>query len=132
MSVFNSIPLINISVFISISCVFYYYWSIVQFVIHDGDSGCSSFIIYEYFSYLGILVSLYLYFFLPTEAYVCSFRFCNKVFSNFDWNCTESIDCFWQEGNFYYIYLWIHESERFFPSSNIFIYLKKPVCCLLI
>ena len=42
--VFDSIPLINMSVSVPISCSFYHYCSVIQVEVKDGDSPRSSFI----------------------------------------------------------------------------------------
>jgi hypothetical protein len=43
--VFHSIPLINISVSISITCSFYYYCSVAQLEVRNDDTSSSSFIV---------------------------------------------------------------------------------------
>jgi hypothetical protein len=50
--VFNSIPLIYLSVSVPIPCSFYHYFSIVQLEVRVGNSSKSSFIVENYFLYL--------------------------------------------------------------------------------
>ena len=42
--IFNSIPLLNVSVSVSMSCSIYHYCSIVKLEVRDGDSSSCSFI----------------------------------------------------------------------------------------
>jgi hypothetical protein len=53
--VFNSIPVISLSVCIPIPCSCYYYCSVVQVEIRDISTSRNSFIVQDYFSYPGLL-----------------------------------------------------------------------------
>jgi hypothetical protein len=53
--VFNSIPLIYLSVSVSIPCSFYQYFSVIQLEIRDGESLRNSFIVNNCFYYPGVL-----------------------------------------------------------------------------
>lgn len=55
-SVFNSVPLINVSLFMSVQCCFYYNSSVVQLEIGNCETSSSSFILQDSFSYLGFFV----------------------------------------------------------------------------
>ena len=68
-SVFNLIPLINMSVFVPIPRCFYYCSSIVELEIRDGDTSRRSFFVQDCFSYLGLSV-------FPYEVESCSFKVC--------------------------------------------------------
>jgi hypothetical protein len=48
------------------------------------------------FHYTGVFVA-------PNELEDCSFCFCEELIWNFGGDCIESIDCFWQDGHFYYV-----------------------------
>jgi len=61
--VLNLILLIALSVFLPIPCYFYYYGSVIQFGVEDGDSSCSSFIIQNCFSDLVSIVFGFFFFF---------------------------------------------------------------------
>jgi hypothetical protein len=39
----------------------------------------------------------------PYEAENCPFNFCEESCWNFDEDCIEYVDCFWQNVHFYYI-----------------------------
>ena len=56
----------------------------------------SSFIVENSFSYPGFLV-------IPNKFANCSFYLYEELSWNFDGDCVESVDCFWQGGHFYYI-----------------------------
>jgi hypothetical protein len=68
---FNSIPLTNLSVSVSIPCSFYHYCSVVQLEIRDGDSSRSSFIVKNVFLFpvVCLLVVLFLFIYL----FICLF-----------------------------------------------------------
>jgi hypothetical protein len=53
--VFNSIPLINMFVSVSIPCSFYHYCYVVKLEVRDADSSRGSFIVKNYFSVLDFL-----------------------------------------------------------------------------
>ena len=57
--VFNSILLIYLPVSVPIPCSFYYYCSVVQLGVRDGNSSSSSFIVQECFCYTGYFVFPY-------------------------------------------------------------------------
>jgi hypothetical protein len=71
--IFDSILLINLnlSVFMKISCGFYYYSSVVQFEIRDCDTSKSSFIVQDCFNFPVLFVFLY-------QAEYCYFIFCKN------------------------------------------------------
>jgi hypothetical protein len=87
--IFNFIPLVNLSVSISIPCSFYYYYSVVQLEIRDGDTFRSSFIAHDYFSYPGW------FFVYPYDIKNCPFKVYKELCLNFGENGIESTDCFW-------------------------------------
>lgn len=70
--VFDSVPLINLSVLMSIPCNFYYYCSVVELEIRDGDTSGSSFIVQDCISYPG-------FFFLSDEIEYCPFKICEEL-----------------------------------------------------
>ena len=51
--VFDSIPLVNLSVFMSIPSCFYYCCSVVELDVRDGDASRNSFIVKNCFGYPG-------------------------------------------------------------------------------
>jgi hypothetical protein len=83
---FNSIPLIDLSVLIP--CSFYHYCSVVELEVKDGDSPSGSFIAKNCFSYPGFFV-------FPFEIENCSFNVFENLCWNFDGDCVDSVDCFW-------------------------------------
>jgi hypothetical protein len=105
--IFNSIPLIYLSVSVSILCFVYHYCSVVQAEIRDGDSPRISFIVEKSFSSSSFvfvcLLSLLLLLLLQGEFESCSFYLCEELTWNFDGDYTESVDGFWKDGHFYYI-----------------------------
>jgi len=76
--------------------VFYHICSVVQLEVRHGDSIRGSFIVENSFCYPRFFV-------IPDEFANCSFQFCEELSWNFDGNCNESVDCFQQDGHFYYI-----------------------------
>ena len=76
--VFNSIPLINLSVSKPIMCIFYYYCSVVYLDIRDVDTSRLIFIVKDCFSYLGFFV-------FPYEVENCSFKVCEELCWEFWW-----------------------------------------------
>ena len=87
---FDSIPLINLSVFMPISCCFYYWgwWYLKMFI---------------YCTRLLQLFQIFL-FFHTTLSIVLS-RSVKKLWLNFNENCVESVDWFWQDSHFYCVNL---------------------------
>jgi hypothetical protein len=65
--VFNSIPLIDMSVSVLLSHSSYHYESVVQIKVRDGESSRSSSTVNNCFRYPGIYVFLY-------EIEICSFH----------------------------------------------------------
>jgi hypothetical protein len=51
---------------------------------------------------LRIVFAILVFFVIPNEFENCPFQFYEKLSWNFDEDCMESIDCFWQDGHFYY------------------------------
>jgi hypothetical protein len=54
--VFNSIPLIYLSITVPVPCSFYHNCSVVQLEVRDGDSPKGSFIVENSFRYLGFFL----------------------------------------------------------------------------
>jgi hypothetical protein len=86
--VFDSIPLINMSVSIPIPFSSFYYCSVVQVEIRDGDTTSSSFIVQDCFSYLR-------FFTFPYGFENCSSKACKELCWNTDGNCITYVDYFW-------------------------------------
>jgi hypothetical protein len=95
-TVFSSIPLIYLSVSIPIPCSFYYYCSVVQLEIRDGEPP-------EVLLLYRILLAFLDVFVFPYEVESCSFKVCKELCWNFGGNCFESVDCFWLDVHFYYV-----------------------------
>jgi hypothetical protein len=95
--VFNSIPLIYMSVFVPVPCSFYHNCSVVQPWVRHGDSTRGSFIFENSFCYPR-------FFLIPDELANCPFYLGEELSWNFDGDCIEFVDCFWQDSHFYYIY----------------------------
>lgn len=68
-----------------IPCVFYYYGSVVQPEVRDGDTSRSSFLGQDCFNCPGLFV-------YPHEAEYCPFKVCKELC--FDGDDTKSLDCF--------------------------------------
>jgi hypothetical protein len=85
----------NLSVSVLTPCGFYDYYSVVQVEVRDVDSPRSSYIVEAYFCYPGFFV-------MPDEV-ENSLCLCDELSWNFDGHCIESVDCFWQDGHFYYV-----------------------------
>ena len=79
--VFNSISLIHVSIFIPVPSCFYYYSSIEEIEVGDGDASEDSFIVQNCFGYPGFFVFLY-------EVEYCSFEICEELCwdSDGDWH----------------------------------------------
>jgi hypothetical protein len=86
--VFNSIPLINMSVSVPIPCSMYHYCPVVKNEFWNGDSPICSFIVMYCFFYSG-------FFAFPDEFENCSFHNFEELCWDFDGDCVESIDCLW-------------------------------------
>jgi hypothetical protein len=109
--VFDSITLICLS--LSMSCSFYHNCFVLQLELRYGDSTRGSCIVKNNFCYLRCFV-------IPDELVKCPFQLSEELSWNFDRNCSESVDCFRQNGHFYLINpanVWAWE---IFPSSDIF------------
>ena len=65
-NVFDSIPLVHVSVFMPILNFSHYYSSIVELEVRDGDTSRSSFLVQDCFSYPGFFV-------FPYEVEYCFF-----------------------------------------------------------
>ena len=94
--VFNSIPLIYLSVAVPVPCNFYHNFSVVQLEVRHGDSIRGSFIVENSFCYPRFLI-------FPDAFANCSFYHSEELSWNFDGGCIDSVDCFWQDSHFYYI-----------------------------
>jgi hypothetical protein len=86
--VFDSIPLINLSVSVPIPCGLYHYCFVVQLQVKRVDSPISSFIVENCLGYPDFFV-------FPYEVENFSFQVCEELCWNFDGDCIESVDCFW-------------------------------------
>ena len=92
--VFDSVPLVLLSVFMPVPGCVQYCSSVVEFEVRDCDASRSSFIVQDRFSY-PVFVS---WFFPPTfpfEVEYHSFDVCEEFCWDFDGHCIESVDCFW-------------------------------------
>ena len=94
--VFNSIPLIYLSVAVPVPCIFYHNCSVVQLEVRDGDSTRGAFFVENSFCYPRFFV-------IPDEFAYCPFQFVEELSWNIDVECIESVDCFWQDSHVYYI-----------------------------
>jgi hypothetical protein len=52
---------------------------------------------------LRIVFAILGFFIFPDEFVNCPFYFSEEFGWNFDGDCIESVDCFWQDSHFYYI-----------------------------
>jgi hypothetical protein len=87
--VFNSFPLVYLSVTVPIPCSFYLSCSVLQLVFRDDDSPRRSFIVDISFCYPGFV-------FIITDQFDnCSFYLCEEWSWNFGGVCIESVACFW-------------------------------------
>ena len=86
--VFNSIPMVDLSVFMPVPSCFHFCSSIIELEAKDGDPFKSSFIVQDYFGCPGFFV-------FPYEVEYCSLKDCKKLCWDFDGNCIEAIDCYW-------------------------------------
>ena len=82
---FNSISLINVSIFMTTTCCFCYYSSVIQLGI--GKDSEQFIIVQDCSSFPGFL-------FFPSEAENCSFKVCEELCWDFDGDCIESVDFF--------------------------------------
>ena len=48
-----------------------------------------------------IFVLVFVVVVIPDEFENCSFQLYEELIQNFDGDCIESVDCFWQDGDFY-------------------------------
>jgi hypothetical protein len=94
--VFNSIPLFDLSVTVPVLCSFYHNCSAVQLNVRHGDSTRGSFIAENSFWYPRFVI-------FPDEFSNFTFYLSAELSWNFDGDCIESVDCFWQDSHFYYI-----------------------------
>ena len=96
--VFNLIPVFSESVFVLVSCGFYYYSSIVQLEIgdsRDSDTSLSSFIIWGYFSSVSVCLCVCMCFHMKLRM---------VTVLNIDDDNIQSLDCFWWDGHLYGMY----------------------------
>ena len=68
--------------------------SVVQLNVRHGDSTRGSFIVENSFCYPRFLI-------FPDEFSNCPFYLSEELSWNFDGDCIESVDCFWQDSHFY-------------------------------
>jgi hypothetical protein len=68
----------------------------IELEVSDSDFPRSSFIDENSFHYPGILV-------IPNEFAIYSFKLYEQLSGKFYGDCIESVHCFWQDDNFYYI-----------------------------
>ena len=81
--VFNSIPLVYLSVSLPIPYSFYHYYSLILFAFRDNDSPRSPFIVEDSFSYPGFFV-------IPDKFANCSVKLYEELACNFDGDCIDS------------------------------------------
>ena len=110
--VFNSIPLICLSVTVPVQCSFYHNCSVVQLNVRHGDSTRGSLIVENSFCYPR-------FFIFPGEFANCPFYLSEELSWYFDGDCIESVDCFRQDRHFYYINPANPWAWEIFPSSEI-------------
>jgi len=131
--VFNFVPLIYLPVFVPIPYSFYDYCSVILLEVKDGDSPRISFIVEYRFCYPRFFVIL-------NEFANCSFYLYKELSRNFDGDCIESVDCFWQNDYLYYISPANPWAWKIFLSSEIFlnfflqrveVLLYRPFTCLV-
>ena len=109
--VFNSIPLIYVSVTVPVPCSFYHKFSVVQLEVRHGASTKVLLSLRRVFAILGfLLVQMNLQIALWIE----------ELTWNFDGDYTESVDCFWKDGHFYYINPADPWAWKIFPSTTDF------------
>jgi len=111
--VFNSIPLVNLSASVSTPCSFYHYCSVVELEVRDSEFTSHSFIVKNCFLCFG-------FFAFPDEFENCFFCVFEELFWDFDGDCIESVDCFWQDGQFYYVNSANPLAWEISPLSTIF------------
>ena len=85
--VFDSVPLVLLSVLMSVPGCFQYCSSVVEFEVKDCDTSRSSLIVKDCFSYPWFFV-------FPYEVEYCSFKVCKEFCWDFDGHCIESVHCF--------------------------------------
>jgi hypothetical protein len=83
--VFNSIPLIYLSVAVPVTCSFYHKCCVVQLEIRHDDSPRGSFLIEKSFCYPRFFV-------IPDEFANCPFYLNEELSWNFNGDCIESVD----------------------------------------
>ena len=88
----SSIQLIYLPVSVPIPCSFYHDCSVIQVEVRDGDSRISCIAENSFRSPRFV--------FIPDEFANCSFSFYEELSWNFDGDCIESVDCFWQDSQF--------------------------------
>ena len=113
MTVFNSIPLFYLSIFVPIPSCFQNYGSIIELEVRDGDASRRSFIVKSCFGYPGFLV-------FPYKVEYCPFKVCEELCWDFDGDCIDSVDYFWQDCHFYYVDSTYPRAWEIFPFSGIF------------
>ena len=109
--VFYSIPQVDFSVVMPIPSCFQYCSSVIEFEVRDGNASRSSFIVQDCFGYPGFLISLY-------KLDYCSLKVCEEFCWDFDGDCIESIDCFWQNCHFYFVDPTIPRAWEILPLSR--------------
>ena len=84
--------------FMQIPFGFYYYTSVVQLEIRNGDISSSSFIVRDCFEAILFLLLLFCFLFclfvFSYEAEICTFKICKELHWKLDKDCIESVDCF--------------------------------------
>ena len=88
--VFNSIPVVFLSIFVPVPSCFQNYSSIIELEVRDGDASGSFFIVQDCFGYPRSTV-------FPYRVGYCSFKVCEELCWDFNGDCIESVDCFWQD-----------------------------------
>jgi hypothetical protein len=110
--VFNSIPLVSLTVFMSIPWGFYYYCSVAQLDIRDGENFRSSFVVQD-------CCLSYPEGFFSCDIENLALKVCEEFCWNFVRNYIEPVDCFWQDDNFYYVNPTDPWSWGIFPSFDM-------------
>ena len=82
--VFDSVPLVLLSVLMPKPECFQYCSSVVEFDVRDCDASTSSFIVQDCFGYPG-------FFAFPYEIGYCSFEVCEEFCWNFNGHCINAI-----------------------------------------
>ncbi|XP_018644101.1 hypothetical protein Smp_191100 [Schistosoma mansoni] len=111
--IFNSIPLVCLSIFVPIPSCFQDYSSIIELEVRDIDASGRCLVEQGCFGYPGSFV-------FPYKIDYCSFKVCEELCWDFNGDSIESVDCFWQDCHFYYIDPTYPRAWEIFPFSEGF------------